>query len=179
MGATGPAGSSGPNVLVSDFQCVIPQIVDTLSNANPAPLLFQPSTSGVNFDGGVLTSGSQFNAFVFAQGSYTIQLFGFGINQTPAPSSAVSFIALTASPPVMISNSEWVMRLSDVDDLEIVPSTMAITVPTNNTVIQFNLLAESLPQGTSEITLYLNNQAANGFPAEPEVGCNLLITKVM
>jgi hypothetical protein len=171
QGPPGPAGSGGPNVAVSDFQCVVPQAIDaSLIPGRSTPLIFEPSASGVNLNGGVLTAGPQFNSFVFQHGTYQLELIGFGF--ILAADSGPRFnptIQLTASAVTQFSNSIWTLNATrdTIDNLTHVdffvnPSVALLTVPIDNTIITFNL--------------QYPNSVILGDSSESESGCNLLIT---
>ena len=158
QGPQGPAGPPGTVMPISDFQCVVPQQISQ-SSPTGSLFLFQPGASGVNLDGGVLTAGATFNAFVFQHGSYTLQLVGFGFVGSAPPHILLSSVPAINKLPL------WRTQTTADGDIEIIPDTLMVTVPTDNTVIQLGLLdnpndALSLPQ------------------TEPEAGCHLLITKV-
>jgi hypothetical protein len=161
QGPQGPAGSGGSTTAVSDFQCVVPQTI----NVN-VPILFQLGASGVNLNGGMLSAGSQFNTFVFQHGMYTLQLIGFGFttNVITAPT-----IVFQTTPVVQFSSNFWTITEDSTGDFVIVPNTLAVTVPTDNTVLTMALVADNA------LNLFISG--FNG-DQEPEAGCNLLITKV-
>lgn len=139
-GANGTNGTNGtnagPNMAVSDFQCVVPQTLNVQSAGflPQAVLAFQPGASGVNLNGGVLTAGAQFSAFVFQHGSYTVQLIGFGMTDAVATS-----INLSSSPGIA-GAAVWNLAADQEGDITVIPNTFAITVPIDNTIIQFNAI---------------------------------------
>jgi hypothetical protein len=158
----------------------VPQQITTDSKAVPF-LLFQPGLSGVNFNGGVLTAGAQFNQFVFAAGSYKVELFGFGIYSVPANSPLeVDF--------VISGGSSLGSRriIEDVEmDLAILPRSLIVTIPADNTLVGFQLNFSSFSSSatlvfsTTQVTVTdPNTFTPTIVPGSPEAGCTLLITQI-
>jgi hypothetical protein len=186
-GPTGPAGSS-PVEAVTEFACAVPQqvIAPSSPTKQPSPpiLMFQPGPSGVNLDGGVLTAGTQFNQFVFAAGSYKVELFGFGFNTVPANSPLEFDLLNIANSPEPLGTWRTVQDIAG--DEGILPHSVMITIPADNTLLDFQVSLVSfsgfatLVLSTTQITV---NDPNNGMPtaveAEPEAGCTLLITQIL
>jgi len=161
-GATGPQGPQGPAgppggttppppLPMSDYQCVIPQIVQNQNGiVNPTSfLLFQPGL--VNANTGVTTTGAQFNQFVLQIGIYTFQLTGFTFNN-PSP---VGGIGIVSSTPLVLGSGRGGWSFMDIPpfdplatnyDTEIVSSPLNIAVVNANTVIQLEFTSTNISQ---------------------------------
>ena len=168
---------------VSDFSCVVPQTIPSAGTPpGGTPLLFELGPSGINLATGVLTAGTQFNAFVFSRGVYQLELFGFGIQEPgrphPTAGLTVQLATFGPEPGAFTGHAVWHSAVDPTLDLEIIPSSSLISVLNDNTVLTFNVT--SLPPGGIALSRTASGGGGGGkggsrLEAEPEVGCYLLI----